>query len=208
VKLYAIPFACSLASHVALREAGLDHELAWTGLRSHALDGGSRLEDVNAKGRVAVLELDDGTRITENLAVLVAIAELAPAARLAPPAGTHARLRLLEWLSFVATEVHKQVLYPHFNHETPQAMKDHTRGLLLALLRHPDRALASAPFLLGETPSVADHYLFWTLLLVPQLGLELDGHPSLVAFRERMLGRPAVREALRIERRALAAATG
>ena len=206
MKLYAIPFACSLASHIALREAGLDHEIAWATRTSLALDAGGDLRDIDSKGKVATLERNDGTLLTENIAVLLYLADLVPEAKLAPPSGTPERFRLYEWLSFVATELHKQVLFPWFNPDVPQVMKAHVAEKILPdLLRHPAEALAKRRFLLGDDFSVADAYLFWALLLIPQLGVSLDGHPSLVAFRGAVSDRPRVREVLSAERRALAA---
>lgn len=209
MRLYAIPFACSLAAHIALREAGLEHDITWVTRTSLAIDGGGDLRDINPKGKVAALARGDGTLITENIAVLLAIADLVPASRLAPLGGTPARLRLYEWLSFVATELHKQVLWAWFNPDVPQVMKEHVaQRIAPGLLRHPAEALARGPYLLGEEFTVADAYLFWSLLLFPQLGVDVDRHPSLVAFRELVRGRPRVREVLSVERKALAARPG
>ena len=199
MKLDAIPFACSLAVHIALREARLAHEVRWFARAS------PHLRDRNPKGRVATLECDDGTILTENLAILLYIADRAPEAKLAPPSGTPERQRLYEWLSFIATELHKQVLWAWFDPAVPEAMEAHVATALLPdLLRHPAEALAQQPFLLGEDFSVADAYLFWSLLLIPRLGVKLDAYPSLVAFRDAVMPRSSVREVLTLERRALA----
>jgi glutathione S-transferase len=204
MKLYAIPFACSLACHVALREAALDHEIHWVVRTTKVLEDGRDLRTVSPKGKVATLVYDDGTLLTENVAVLLAIAELAPAARLAPPAGTLERLRLHEWLSFVATELHKQVLWAFFDPFVPVVMKEHvTQRVLPEILEHAARALAERPFLLGEDFSVADAYLYWALLLVPRVGASLEPYPALLAFRDRVSERKSVRDTLVLEKRAL-----
>jgi glutathione S-transferase len=204
LKLYAIPFACSLASHIALREAGLPHEIVWVTRTSLRLQDGGDLRQINPKGKVATLVHGDGTLVTENLAILLSIADLRPEARLAPPADSPLRVRLHEWLSFVATEIHKQVLWAWFNPSVPEVMKEHvSKNLLPDHLRHAEAALSGGRFLLGEDFTVADAYLFWALLLTPQLGVKLEDYPALVAFREAVKARPSVREVLAVEKRGL-----
>src|SRR5215468_8321191 len=114
MKLYFMPGACSLAAHISLREAGLPFGLVRYDKETHVLDSGQRLDDVNEKGYVPVLELDDGERLTEVPAVLQYIADQRPEKGLAPPAGTMARYRLMEMLNFIATELHK-VYWPIFH---------------------------------------------------------------------------------------------
>src|SRR5438045_1464536 len=112
--LYAIPFACSLAPHIALREAHVEHELVWVS-RTGLLPDGGPYRAVNPKGKVAALAMPGESLLTENNTVLLAIADRNPQARLAPPPGDPQRYRLYEWLGFVTTELHKQVLAVWFD---------------------------------------------------------------------------------------------
>jgi glutathione S-transferase len=180
VRLLAIPMACSVASHIALREGGVPHSITWFGLRSKHDDEGTDLRTLAPKGKVAALVLPDGEMVTENIAVLTCIAELAGEGVLAPPrADARARTRLLEWLSFVATEVHKQVLAAFYDAQSPDATKrDVIARLLPAVLRHPEVALGERTYLLGDTMSVADFYLLWALVLVPHTGAIPRSHAA------------------------------
>jgi glutathione S-transferase len=203
--LFAIPFACSLAAHVALREARLPHAIRWVERGTGRLRDGGDYREINPKAKVSALQLADGAVVTENVAVLLCIAELA-GGPLAVPAERDARLALYAWLGFVATELHKQVLAPSFDPAAPdETRRDVLARLLPGVLEHPEAALARAPFLLGERFSVADAYLLWSLLLVGQLGVRLQEYPALCAYRGRLLERDSVQGALAIERRALAA---
>jgi glutathione S-transferase len=115
MKLYYLTGACSLAPHIALREVGADFTLVRYNLTSGGLEGDPPIEQVNDKGFVPVLELEDGQRLTEVSAVLQYVADSAPERKLAPPAGTmERRYRLIEWLNYVATEVHKS-FWPFFH---------------------------------------------------------------------------------------------
>jgi glutathione S-transferase len=197
LQLYAIPFACSLASHIALREAGVPHRIEWVRRRSGADDVDPVLARVNPQGKVATLVLEDGSTLTENIAVLLYIAE-----RGGPLAAPVERFRLYEALSFIATEIHKQVLTQFFDPVTPEAMRAHVPGRLATILAHPAEVLARQPYLLGEQPSVADAYLFWSLVLVPRTGVSLATFPALAAYYQRLAKRDAFAAALAAERAA------
>jgi glutathione S-transferase len=194
LQLFAIPFACSLASHIALREAGVPHRIEWVRRRTGADDVDPVLARVNPKGKVATLVLEDGSTLTENIAVLLYIAE-----RGGPPVD---RFRLYEALSFIATEIHKQVLTQFFDPVTPEAMRAHVPGRLVKILAHPEETLARQPYLLGEQPSVADAYMFWSLVLAPRIGVSLAAFPALADYYQRLAKREAFAAALAAERAA------
>jgi glutathione S-transferase len=200
LRLVAIPFACSLASHIALREAGLSHRIEWVRRRSGAGDVDPALARVNPKATVSTLVLEDGTVLTENVAVLLCIAERG--GPLALPAEGVARWRLYEALSFVATEIHKQVLTPFFDPTTPEGVRAHVVKRLPAVLAHAERGLGQQAYLLGDLPTVADAYLFWSLLLAPMLGQKLDAFPALAGYRRRLMQREAFTTAVALEREA------
>src|SRR3569833_2375171 len=122
MKLYYSAGACSLSPHIALREAGIKFELVRAVLATHKLADGGDFYAINPKGQVPLLELDDGERLSEGPAILQYIADHAPASGLAPVAGTMARYRLMEWLNFITSELHKGFT-PLFNAAMPAEAK-------------------------------------------------------------------------------------
>ncbi len=195
MKLYFSPVACSLSPHIALREAGLDFELVRVDLKSHTLvSDGSDFTAINPKGYVPVLELDDGSRLTEGPAIVQYIADLKPEAGLAPKNGTLARYRLQEWLTFINSEIHKG-FSPLFRPTTPEEYKSIARDSLANRLSYVAAHLEKNAFLLGEQFSVADGYLFTVLNWGQWTGVDIARWPALVAFQERVGSRPAVKAA-------------
>ena len=126
MKLYYAPGACSLSPDIVLKELGLPHELVKVSTKTKKMEDGSDYLQVNAKGYVPTLELDDGQRLTEGPAIVQYLADQAPAAKLAPPNGTMERYRLQEWLNFISTELHKQ-FSPFFNPATTDEFKEAQR---------------------------------------------------------------------------------
>lgn len=198
MKLYFSPAACSLASHIALREAGLDFELVKTDIRDKKTASGEDYRTINSKGYVPALQLDDGQVLTENPAVLQYIADRKPERGLAPAAGSMERYRLQEWLGFIGSEIHKQ-FSPLFVPTTPEPAKQVAKDNIARRLAWTEQALGTRPFLLGETFTVADAYLF-TVLGWPQFaGMDLGQWPGLKAYHARIAQRPAVQAALKAE---------
>ncbi|MEO8756116.1 MAG: glutathione transferase GstA, partial [Casimicrobiaceae bacterium] len=159
LKLYYSPGACSLASHIALNEAGLAYEAVKVNLGTKQAANGADYLAVNAKGYVPALVLDDGGVLTESAVVLQFIADQNPGSGLAPAHGTFARYRLAEWLNFIATEIHKG-FGPLWNAANTDAVKDAARKSLFGKFDYVDKRLASTPYLMGDTFTVADAYLF------------------------------------------------
>ena len=197
-KLYYVPGACSLSPHIALREAGLPFDLVLANLKTKTLADGSDYLAVNPKGQVPVLELNDGQRLTEGPAIVQYIADQAPAAKLAPPAGTLARYRLMEWLNFITSELHKG-FSPLFNPATPEEYKTIARARLIDRLTLVDSQLAGKDYLMSEGFSVADAYLFTVVNWSKPVGLDISALKNLAAFMGRVAARPAVQEALKAE---------
>src|SRR5712672_2672572 len=148
MKLYITPGTCSLASNIALHEAGIPFEMSKVDKRTKRVDG-VEFVTINAKGYVPALRLDDGQVLTENVAVLQYIADLNPAAKLAPPAGTLERYRMLEWLSYINSELHKG-FSPLFSSEASDEVKTFARNGLSKRLSYVERALGDNKYLLGE----------------------------------------------------------
>ncbi|HUB06826.1 MAG TPA: glutathione transferase GstA [Myxococcales bacterium] len=197
MKLYYARGACSLSVHIALREAGLAFDLVKYDIPKATLEAPGKIQDVNVKGYVPVLVLDDGQRLTEVAVVLQYVADRVPDKKLAPPAGTMERYRLQEWLNFTATEIHK-LFWPFF-HEAAAPEKPTVEPRLRKSLDFADRAVAERPFLMGETFTVADCYLFNVVNWIKPAGLDVAAWPHLRDYRARILERPAVRAAMEAE---------
>ena len=198
MKLYYFSGACSLASNIALREAGLKFELVKVDRRTRKAADGLDYTEVNPKGYVPALALDNGEVLTENIAVLQYIADRNPASRLAPPAGTMERHRLVEWLAFISTEIHKS-FSPLFRDDSHEEVKQYVRRHLRGRLDHLNRALGNRQFLMGDTFTVADAYLFTVLSWGRFVNIDLTEWPQLQRYVERVGSRPHVMEALRSE---------
>ncbi|MFZ1905455.1 MAG: glutathione transferase GstA [Steroidobacteraceae bacterium] len=200
MKLYYLTGACSLACSIALREAGLKFELVKVDRKTKRAADGLDYHEVNPKGYVPALTLDDGQVLTENIAILQYIADRNPAAKLAPAAGTIERYRLEEWLSFVTAELHKGYT-PLFRADAPEAFKEYARKHVVTRLDWLDRSWGSKSCLSGEQFTVADAYLFVVLGWGARVDLDVGRWPQLKRFHERVGARPSVIEALGAESR-------
>ncbi|MEO7952833.1 MAG: glutathione transferase GstA [Polaromonas sp.] len=198
MKLYYSPGACSLSPHITLHESGLkfDHVLAPT--KTHKLADGTDYYTINPLGYVPLLELDDGTRLSEGPAIVQYIADQVPDKNLAPANGTVARAQLQGWLNFIATEVHKG-FSPLFNPATPAEYKTIAIERLLSRLKWVDGELAGKQYLMGDDFSVADPYLFTVTNWAPKVGVDISGLANLAAYRARIAARPAVQAAMKEE---------
>jgi glutathione S-transferase len=196
MKLYYGRGTCSLACHIALREAHQTFELVRFDLPSHKLEDGRLIEAVNPKGYVPVLELDDGQRLTEASVVLQYIADR-PGANLGPPAGTFERYRMQEWLNFVATEIHK-LFWPFFHVEAAPE-KPTVEPRLRKSLSYAQALLGDRTSLLPSGFSVADIYLFNMINWIRPAGLNVADWPGLQTFRKMIMERPAVQAAMALE---------
>ncbi|HEX7384520.1 MAG TPA: glutathione transferase GstA [Burkholderiaceae bacterium] len=198
MKLYYSPGACSLSPMIALAEAGLPYQPVLASTKSHKLADGTDYYTINPKGYVPLLELDDGERLSEGPAIVQYIADRAPQKNLAPANGTLARYRLQEWLNFVSTELHKQYS-PLFVAAVPDEYKAMQRQRLKDRYAWVDRQLAGRDYLMGDTFTVADGYLYTVTNWAQHVGVDLAGLANLAAYMKRVGERPAVQEARRTE---------
>ncbi len=198
MKLYYLKGACSLASHIALYESGLPFEVASLDRATRITSDGKEFNKLNPKGYVPALLLDNGELITENVAVLQYVADLVPAKKLAPPAGTMERVRLQEWLAFVNSDVHKS-FSPLFNPAAPPEAKEFTKVNLNKRLDWLESSWGSRSFLMGEQFTVADMYLYTVFGWLKGAGLDPDKWPTLKRYHERVGARPAVQQARKAE---------
>ena len=198
MKLYYSPGACSLSPHIALHEAGLAFEPVLASTKSHKLPDGTDYYGINPLGYVPMLELDDGTRLREGPAIVQYIADQVPTKNLAPANGTLPRYRLQEWLTFIGTEIHKS-FSPLFNPAMPEEAKKLSKEKLASRFAWLDGELKSKQYLMGDTFSVADGYLFTVTNWTQPMNIDLTPYPNLMAYRARVAARPAVQAAMKAE---------
>jgi glutathione S-transferase len=195
LKLYYFPGACSTAPHIVACEAGIALELEKVDLGSKRTASGEDYLSVNPKGYVPALRLDDGSVLTEVSAIIQYLADRAPAAGLIPPAGTMERYRLLEWIGYIATEIHKG-FGPLWNARLAPEGRAAAVAALARRLDLVEQVLARQPFLMGEAFTVADAYLFTVASWAPWVKLDMAPWPALRDFVSRVAARPKVQEAL------------
>ena len=198
MKLYYSPGACSLSPHITLHESGLPFKHVLAPTKTHQLEDGTDYYSINPLGYVPLLELDDGTRLTEGPAIVQYIADQVPAKNLAPANGTLERYKLQSWLNFIGTELHKG-FSPLFNPATPADYKPMVIDKLMSRLKWVEGQLAGKQYLMGDAFSVADPYLFTVTNWAPRVGVDITGFANIASFRERMAARPAVQAAMKHE---------
>jgi glutathione S-transferase len=197
MKLFFSPGTCSLHPHIALCETGLLFELVRVDTRSHKTSDGRDYYTINPKGYVPTLELDDGSMLTEGAVIDQYIADRKPEAGLIPPAGTLERYHVQEWLNFIASEVHK-AFAPLFGGSDEAKLL--ARAKIAKRLDFVAKRLDAHPYLVGDTFTVADGYLFNMLTWTHHTGIDLAKWPALQAFFARIQQRPSVQAALAAER--------
>ena len=198
MKLYYSPGACSLSPHIALKEAGLAFEAIAAPTKTHQLSDGTDYYTINPLGYVPFLVLDDGRTLHEGPAIVQYIADQVPAKQLAPANGTWERYKLQEWLNTIGTELHKG-FSPLFNPAMPEEAKALAKTRLDSRLAWVDGELAGKNYLMGDTFTVADAYLFVVAGWSKHVGIDISGLANLGAFMARVGARPAVQDALRAE---------
>ncbi|EMF0716330.1 glutathione transferase GstA [Citrobacter freundii] len=198
MKLFYKPGACSLASHITLRESGKDFTLDGVDLMKKRLENGDDFFAVNPKGQVPALLLDDGTLLTEGVAIMQYLADTVPDRQLLAPTSSLSRYKTLEWLNFIATELHKGFT-PLFRPDTPEEYKPTVRALLEKKLQYVNESLKDNPWICGQRFSIADAYLFTVLRWVYAVKLNMEGLNHIEAYMARMTERPAVAAALKAE---------
>jgi len=198
MKLYYSPGACSLSPHIVLREAGLSFDLVKKDLHSQTLEDGSDYRTINPKGYVPALVLDDGQVLTEGPAIVQYLADQVPGKKLAPPAGTLERVRLQEWLNYITSELHK-TFSPLFNKQASEDWKAAARALLDRRIDYVAKALEGRNYLMGDTFTVADCYLFTVLNWAAWVKVDLSRWPGASEYLKRVAARPAVQAALQAE---------
>lgn len=192
MKLFYVPGVCSLSPHIVLREMGADFQLDKVDRKTKIAESGTNYNQLNPKGYVPALQLDDGTLLTEGAAILMYLADQKGGEKVAPRAGTKERYKVQEWLVFIATELHK-----NFGAIFRKSADPAPREILQKRLELVAKVLEKQPYLMGEKFTAADAYLFTVLRWAPHVELPLPA--PLQAYVQRMTARPAVAQALKVE---------
>ena len=195
MKLYYSPGACSLSPHIALLEAGLPYDLVKVDLRAKKLENGDDFLKVNPKGQVPAVQFDSGELVTEGPVIVQMIADKA-GKNLAPARDSEERYKLLEWLNYITTELHKN-LGPMFSPLLADDAKGFFKDRAMSKFKYLETALAGRDYLMGKQFTVADGYLFTMLMwATDRLKFDLSALPNLLAYKARVAARPMVQEAL------------
>ena len=198
MKLYYFAGACSLSPHIVLLEAGLPYTLVKVDSKTKKTESGADYLAVNSKGAVPSLQLDDGRILTEGPAIVQYLADLKPESGLAPRAGTFERYQLMEILNYLTSEVHKS-FSPLFNPASSADMKEAAVAALAKKFEWLTGFLGKKPYLLGNTFTAADAYLFTLLSWTGHVKIDLGKWPVLAEFKARVAKRPKVIEAMKEE---------
>jgi glutathione S-transferase len=198
MKLYYFTGACSLSPHIVALEAGLPVTMIKIDSKTKKIEGGADFLAINSKGTVPALQLDDGRVLTEGPAIVQYLADLRPESGLAPRAGTFERYQLMEILNYITSEVHK-TFTPLFNPASPADAKETALASLGKKFDWLSGFLGKKPFLLGNTFTVADAYLFTVLNWTGHVKIDLAKWPILADYKARVAKRPKVIEAMKAE---------
>ncbi|MCF8533476.1 MAG: glutathione transferase GstA [Reyranella sp.] len=205
MKLYLTPHACSLAVDIVARELEIPLDLEWVDVRAKRLRDGSDYLAVNPKGQVPALRLPDGQHLTEGPVIVQYLADLRPRSGLLAPMTTLERYRVLEWLNFISSELHKGFT-PLFRATTPAEYRAIARQNLQGRLQWLNDQLAGRDFLTGPTFTVADAYCYTIVMWTKLHEIDLAPWPHLEAYVARVASRPSVKAAEQAESEAKAAA--
>lgn len=197
MELFASPMACSLASHIAVIEAGLPVKVRF--VENKKTDDGGDFLAVSPYGYVPALKLDDGQVLNEGASVLQYLADRKPEAGLAPAWGSAERYQLIDTLHYLGTEVHKRVFHNIFSTTVPAAAKTAAMADLEPTLAAIARRLGDRETLVGDRFTVADAYLLTLLNWAAFLKADLAKWPALQAYHRKYLQRPSVVRAMGIE---------
>jgi glutathione S-transferase len=198
MKLYYATGTCSLSPHIVALEAGLTLQLEKVDTKTKRTENGQDYWQINPKGYVPALQLDDGELLTEGTAIVQYLADLKPESGLAPANGTLARYRLQEMLGYINSELHKSYS-PLFSPDTPESVRQERKAYLRKRYTPLNDVLAKQPWLLGDHFTGADAYLFTITGWAGHVDLDLSEFTAVTAFQQRAATRPAVQKAMQAE---------
>lgn len=197
MKLYYSPGACPLTIHVLLNDLGIDYQLVRVDLKSHKTEDGRDYYEINPKGYVPTLELESGERITELPAVAQYLSESQQNYHLFPQQGLP-KIRVIEWLAFIGSEVHKSFA-PLFNPASSEEAKKAAQDKINNRFGYIDQVLQQQAYVTGDILSIADIYLFVILTWANNMKLDLSQFPNLQIHQQKVGEYPAVQKSLKEE---------
>lgn len=206
MKLYFSPGACSLSPHIVLNELGLKVQTEKVDLAAHKTASGKDYYEINPKGAVPALQLDDGTVLTEGAVINQYLCDVHGGEKMLPKVGTPERYNVLAWLNYVGTEIHKG-FSPLFSlsrwglsETTIKEFGEAYRKNLASKYAPIEKALNQTEFLAGNTFTPADAYLFTVTGWAKHMKVDLTMYPKLMAYMEKVQARPAVQAAINAEK--------
>ena len=192
--LYHAPLTCSLAARFTAAEGGVDLDIVHVNLQSKELDTGGSFYDINPLGQVSVLQLEDGSKLTETSTVLLWLQSQSENENFRVNPDDPEYFQMLRWTAFCATELHKGLFRVVFYDEATEQVKDRVRELAPLRFSVLNNHLANHTFLTGERFTAADAYLSWFFVLSEKAQLDHSKYPNLESYRQRVLARPALKE--------------
>jgi glutathione S-transferase len=193
MELYFSPLACSLATRIALYEAGAPATFTAVDLKAKKTADGADFLAVNPMGQVPALSTETDGLITENPVVLQYVADHCPGSGLAPAGGAD-RYRLQLWLNFITSELHKAVFMPLLSHKSNDGAQAFARDLIGPRFDYLNAHLGGREYLLDRF-TVADAYLVTVLNWTKAVGIDLTPWPAVLAYFKRMHQRDSVARA-------------
>lgn len=200
MKLYHEVRGCSLAVDIVARELGIPLDLIWVDVANKRLPDGSDYHKINPKGQVPSLELPDGQHLSEGAVIMQYLADQRPGSTLSAPAGTLERYRIMEWMSFIASDLHKGAFMPLIKKATPADYRPIARQLVLNRLQWLNDHLADRAYLTGPTFTIADAHCYTIAMWTAYQDIDVSPWPHLKAYLERISARPSVVAAKAAER--------
>lgn len=199
MKLYYTKGDNSLAVRITLHEIGISCQFESVNLKNKQTETGADFFQINPKGQVPALQLDDGSVLTENAIIQQYLADKFKATQLLPPCGEYRRYQVQEWLNFISTELHK-TCSSLYNTNVPEEIKEKVyRVMMKKKLDYVERHLQKQPYLLGEQFTLPDTYLFVVLTWLPHMKMEMSEWPSLSRYFNQVKTRASVHLSLEEE---------
>lgn len=199
MKLYYSPGACSLASHITISELGIEADTVKVDLKTHTTESGEDFLAINKKGYVPYLKIDETKNLSEGVAILQYLADLHPGKDLTPGVGTFERYQLQEWLTFISSELHKAIGTFFTPDALSEAGVEQVTKRIQARLQIIETRLTSNEFLLGETFTIADAYLFTILSWCKMMSIDISKYTKITVYLEKIANRPSVQAAMKAE---------
>lgn len=199
MKLYFSKGACSLVVRICIHEIGLDSTFESVNLKTKKTESGSDFLDINPKGAVPTLELQNGDTLTENAVILQYLCDISNAIQLLPPLGNINRYKVLEWVNYISTELHKGI-GALFNPSISQELKkDVFIPIIKNKLNYVNQHLQNHQYLIGDQFTLPDAYLFVMLKWTSYFNIDLNEWDNLSRYFKTLGQRNSIQLSLKEE---------